>query len=316
MTKIIKDVETAAREISAGNLVALPTETVYGLGANALDADAVLKIYEVKERPKFNPLIVHVHNVNDIEKYASNIPEVVYNLMEEFSPGPITYILERKDIIPDIVCAGLETVAIRIPSHELFREVLELTGLPVSAPSANRFGRVSPTSAEDVLKELDGRIEYILDGGKCEIGIESTVVSYVNDTLEILRPGYISKEDIEKVAGKVEERSTSGKINSPGMIKYHYSPRTPLYITGYENMDKYRDMENIGILDVKRYDDIKELAVNLFSEMRELDEKGYNYIVTSKVKNEGIGRAVNDRLYRAARGFILNVNNEMKFIEK
>lgn len=316
MTKIIKDVETAAEQILAGNVVALPTETVYGLGANALNPDAVLKVYEVKERPKFNPLIVHVCCVEDVEKYTRDIPEEIYKLMDKFSPGPITYILPRKEIVPDIVCAGLETVAIRIPSHELFNKVLKLTNLPISAPSANRFGSVSPTSAEDVLKELDGRIDYILDGGKCEIGIESTVVGYVNGGLEILRPGFISKEDIENVVGKVEEEPTEKKVIAPGMIKHHYSPRTPLYITGAENLNKYESKDEVGILDVNKYDNLKDLAVNLFSGMRELDEKGYDFIITSKVKNEGIGRAINDRIFRAARGFLLNVEGKMKFIEK
>jgi L-threonylcarbamoyladenylate synthase len=316
LTKIIKDTETAAEQILAGNVVAFPTETVYGLGANALNANAVLKVYEVKERPKFNPLIVHVSSVEDVEKYVEDIPEEIYKLMDKFSPGPITYILPRKDLIPDIVCAGLDTMAIRIPSHDLFNKVLKLTDLPISAPSANRFGRVSPTSAEDVLKELDGRIEYILDGGKCEIGIESTVVAYINDVLEILRPGFISKEDIEKVVGKVEETETEEKIIAPGMIKHHYSPKTPLYITGAENLPKYESEKEVGILDVNKYGDVKELAVNLFSDIRALDEKGYDYIITSKVKNEGIGRAVNDRLFRAARGFLLNVSGKMKFIEK
>lgn len=316
MTKIIKDTETAAEQILAGNVVALPTETVYGLGANALNANAVLKVYEVKERPKFNPLIVHVSSVEDVEKYVEDIPEEIYKLMDKFSPGPITYILKRKDLIPDIVCAGLDTMAIRIPSHDLFNKVLKLTDLPISAPSANRFGRVSPTSAEDVMKELDGKIEYILDGGKCEIGIESTVVAYINDVLEILRPGFISKEDIEKVVGKVKETETEEKIIAPGMIKHHYSPKTPLYITGAENLSKYESEKEVGILDVNKYGDVKELAVNLFSDIRAMDEKGYDYIITSKVKNEGIGRAVNDRLFRAARGFLLNVSGKMKFIEK
>lgn len=316
MTKIIQDAETAADQILAGNVVALPTETVYGLGANALNANAVLKVYEVKERPKFNPLIVHVCCTEDVEKYTENIPDDIYKLMDKFSPGPITYILPRKDIVPDIVCAGLDTVAIRIPSHDLFNKVLKLTGIPISAPSANRFGRVSPTSAEDVLQELDGRIEYILDGGKCEIGIESTVVGYVNGKLEILRPGFISKEDIEKVVGKVEEEPTEEKVIAPGMIKHHYSPRTPLYITGAENLSRYEPKQEVGMLNVNKYSDMKELAVNLFSDMRKLDKEGYDYIVTSKVKNEGIGRAINDRIFRAARGFLLNVDGKMKFIEK
>lgn len=317
MTSIIKDIDVAVEEIKKGNVIALPTETVYGLAANALDADAVLKIYEIKERPKFNPLIVHISSISEIGKYTVDIPGEIYKLMEKFSPGPITYVLKKKDVIPDIVCAGLSTVAIRIPAHKIFNEVLEKTGLPISAPSANRFGRVSPTSAEDVLQELDGKIDYILDGGKCEIGIESTVIGYGDGGIEILRPGFITKEDIEEIVGGVAEVSSkSGRVNAPGMIKFHYAPETPLYITNEEFLSKYNSVDKVGIMDFKKFKDLKELAVNLFSEMRAMDEKGYDYIVTSKVSNEGIGRAINDRIYKAASGFLINVNDNMKLIEK
>ena len=313
MTSIIRDIDIAVEEIKKGNVIALPTETVYGLAANALDADAVLKIYEIKERPQFNPLIVHIGSIDEMSKYTVDIPNEIYKLMEKFSPGPITYVLKKKDVIPDIVCAGLSTVAIRIPSHKIFNEVLEKTGLPISAPSANRFGRVSPTQAEDVMKELEGRIDYILDGGKCEIGIESTVLGYGDGGIEILRPGFITKEVIGGIA---EVSSKSGRVNSQGMIKYHYAPETPLYITNDEFLSKYEKTDNIGIMNLKKYKSLKDLAVNLFSEMRAMDEKGYDYIVTSKVSNEGIGRAINDRIYKAASGFLINVNDNMKLIEK
>jgi L-threonylcarbamoyladenylate synthase len=321
LTQIINDINIAAEEIKKGNVVGLPTETVYGLGANALDPEAVLKIYEVKERPKFNPLIVHVLK-NDIDKYVKDIPANIIKLIEKFSPGPITFVLKRRDVIPDIVCAGLETVAIRVPSHDVFRQVLEITQLPISAPSANRFGKLSPTSAEDVLKELDGKIDYILDGGKSDIGIESTVVSHTDGEVKILRHGFISKEDIEKVIGEVAqleeyiEGDDGIRPASPGMIKNHYAPNTPLYLTKKEFMDAYSQNEKVGILETGKYDNIKDLAVNLFSDMRKLDEKKYDFILTTKVKNEGIGRAINDRLLRAAKGFLINVNNKMKFIDK
>lgn len=320
MTQIITDIDKAAEEVIRGNVVGLPTETVYGLGANALNPEAVLKIFEVKERPKFNPLIVHVLR-EDLDKYVSDIPENILKLIEEFSPGPITYVLKRKEIIPDIVSAGLETVAVRIPSHETFRKVLEITGLPVSAPSANRFGKLSPTSAEDVLKELEGKIDYILDGGKSVIGIESTVVSHIDGDIEILRHGYISREDIERIVGKVRDKEEyidelNSKPPSPGMLKSHYAPNTPLYIANLELIKSYSEKDKVGILDLEKFADLKELAVNLFSEMRRLDEQGYDYIITSKVRNEGIGRAINDRLLRAARGFLINVNNKIKIIEK
>ncbi len=298
MTQIITNIDLAVNEILTGNVVALPTETVYGLGANALNVNAVIKIYETKDRPKFNPVIVHVYDVNDLQKYADNIPEAVYRLAEKFSPGPLTFVLKKKNIIPDIVTAGNESVGLRIPSHKLFREVLKASKLPVAAPSANRAGRISPTSAADVMSELNGKINYILDGGKSEIGIESTIISFLDDEIKILRHGYVTKEDIEKVTGKISDGVTD-KIISPGLLKTHYAPRTPLYIT--ENFEKVKNNngKKIGILDFSKYKDSKEIALNLFSDLRKLDEMNFDYIVAKKVEDKGLGIAINDRLMRA-----------------
>ena len=212
MTRIIKNPDIAVKELLKGNVIALPTETVYGLGANGLDRNAVLKIFEVKKRPHFNPLILHVYSTDDFTKYCKNIPDVVYKLAEKFSPGPITFILSKKSIVPDIVTAGLDTVAIRIPSHNLFRIVLKKSGLVVAAPSANLFGRISPTSASDVLKELGGKINYILDGGQSKVGIESTVIGFINGKISILRHGFISEKDINSVT------KGSIKILKPGIL--------------------------------------------------------------------------------------------------
>lgn len=303
MTKIIKNTDTAVRELLSGNIVALPTETVYGLGANALNAEAVVKIYEAKQRPRFNPVIVHVTDADEFEKYAEEIPQAVYKLAEKFSPGPISYVLKKRKIIPDMVTAGNDSVALRIPSHGLFQKVLMEAGVPVCAPSANRFGKISPTSAEEVLKELDGRINFILDGGKCSIGIESTVVSFIDEEIRILRHGFITKEEIEKVTGKTAG-SKPDKLISPGMMKVHYAPNTPLYfVNGFEEVKKFKD-KRIGVLNFSKYRDNREIALNLFSDLRILDEMNFDFIVCKKTEDEGLGMAINERLEKAASGYL------------
>ncbi len=284
-----------------GNVTGLPSETVYGLGANALLEDAVIKIYETKERPAFNPIIVHVYEKSDLQKYAENIPDEVYELADKFSPGPITFVVKKKKIIPGIVTSGNDSVGLRIPSHPLFRKVLEQTCLPIAAPSANRSGKISPTTAEEVLSELDGKINYILDGGKCEIGIESTVISFVEEKIKILRHGFVTREEIEKVIGKVSVEK-SKKIISPGSLKSHYAPVTPLYIVRDFVSVKNISGKKIGILDFSGYRDLKEIALNLFSDLRKLDEMNFDFIVCIKVADEGLGIAINDRLERAATG--------------
>lgn len=331
-TKIINSVEIASEEIVNGSVVALPTETVYGLGADALNEDAVLKIYETKKRPDFNPLIVHVSGISDFEKYAEEIPDDVYKLADFYSPGPITFILKKKDVVPDIVTAGLDTVALRIPSHELFRYVLKLSKKPIAAPSANMFGRISPTTAEDVLKELKGKINYILDGGKSTVGIESTVLSFEKGRVTVLRHGYITKEDVEKVIGKkvydYDEAESKGVISSPGLLKSHYAPLTPLYLAEHtfdlkrlideldeENIEGLTK-ENIGIMDFSMYDNFRELGKHLFSDLRNLDERNYKMLFASKVKNLKLGRAINDRLEKASAGTIKYVDRKIVFSNK
>lgn len=331
-TKIINSVEIASDEIIKGNVVGLPTETVYGLGADALNEDAVLKIYETKKRPDFNPLIVHVSDVQDFEKYSSEIPSDVYKLADFFSPGPITFILKKKNVIPDIVTAGLDTVALRVPSHELFRFVLRLSKKPIAAPSANMFGRISPTTAEDVLKELKGKLQYILDGGKSSVGIESTVLSFASGKVTILRHGYITKEDVEKVIGRNvydhDESLSNGKMSSPGLLKSHYAPMTPLYLAEHtfdlkrliDELDEEKiegiTKENTGIMDFSMYDNFRELAKHLFSDLRNLDERNYKMLFASKVKNLKLGRAINDRLDRASDGTIKYEGRKIIFRKK
>lgn len=321
-TKITKSINIAVKEILKGNLIALPTETVYGLAADATNEEAIIRIFETKERPFFDPLIVHLKNIKEINKYGTDIPDDVFKLAKEFSPGPLTYIVRKKPIIPDIVSGGLDTVAIRIPAHPMIQKVLHKSGVPISAPSANMFGRISPTSAEDVLKELKGRVNYILDGGQCEIGIESTVVSFLDDEIKILRPGYITKDQMQKVLRKkiilARDKTRKGRhkkdIFSPGMLKSHYAPQTPLYLT--DDVKEFESQRNVGILDHSRYDSLEDVAINLFSDLRTLDEKKFAYIVSSKVKDKGIGVAINDRLQKAATGRVKMGKWEIRFIEK
>lgn len=316
MTQITKDPIIAAEEILKGNVVAIPTETVYGLGANALNPEAVLKIYEIKKRPLFNPLILHINSIEEIKKYARNISKDVFKLAEKFSPGPITFVLRKKSIVPDIVTAGLPTVAIRIPSHKLIQKVLKLTGVPIAAPSANIFGRTSPTTAKEVLQELEGKISYILDGGKCSVGIESTIVGFLDNKVKILRPGYVTRKQIENVLGKSVElvSKIQNKVLSPGQLKNHYAPITKLYIC--KNVTPFRNIKDIGVLDFTKYDTLKEIALNLFSDIRKLDRAGYKFIVSELVQNRGIGEAINDRLLRASSGFIELSKGKFTFVQK
>jgi len=317
MTEITKKTGIAVKEILKGNVVALPTETVYGLGANGLNKNAVLKIFEVKKRPHFNPLILHLYGLDDLKKYAKHIPDEVYKLAEVFSPGPITYVLERKSNVPDIVTAGLDSVAIRFPSHRIFREVLKLSKVPIAAPSANRFGRISPVTARDVYKELNGKINYIVDGGRCKVGIESTVISFLEGKIKILRPGYITAKDIEKVIGKMlieKGRKENGKNKnydifdkkylSPGLLKSHYAPLTPLYIVEDLSALTRISKQNFYHIDLSGYKNLKSVASNLFKEFRKADEKKYDFITIQKVENTGLGIAINDRIEKASTGTI------------
>lgn len=310
MTEITKKVGIAVSEILKGNVVALPTETVYGLGANGLNKNAVLKIYEVKKRPHFNPLILHIYSIDELKRYTKYIPNEVYKLAEIFSPGPITFVLKKKSNIPDIATAGLDSVAIRFPSHKMFRRVLKECGVPIAAPSANMFGRISPVTARDVYKELKGKINYILDGGKCEVGIESTVISFLNGRIKILRPGFITQNDIEKVIGyKLKNRIgkkplVNKKYLSPGLLKSHYAPLTPLYVVEDLNSLTKISKQNFYHIDLSKYKNLKSIASNLFKEFRIADEKKCDFITIQKVENTGLGIAINDRIEKASSGSI------------
>lgn len=306
----------AAHFLSLGQCVAIPTETVYGLAANALDPDAVAKIFAIKERPTFNPLIVHVHDVGEFEHYAHGITPLVKQLAAAFCPGPLTFVLPKKEIIPDLVTAGGDTVALRVPAHPLTHRLLKKLAFPLAAPSANPFGYISPVSAAHVEQQLGAKIPYILDGGPCEVGVESTVITVENDKVVVLRLGGISTEALEKVVGPVELRiNQSSNPQSPGQLKSHYAPKHPFLLGNVDEMLGQHPGKRIGVLGFQRrreHPDIvyqvllsgngqtEEAARYLFAAMRFLDSCDIDLILAEKVPDKGLGKAVNDRLERAA----------------
>ena len=316
-TEIGKDISAAKKFLESGEPVGIPTETVYGLAANALNEDAVLEIFSVKNRPHFDPLIVHVFSIAEIEKYVEEIPAKAKLLFEKFSPGPLTVLLKKKKVIPDLVTSGLDSVAIRIPNHTLTLELLKQLDFPLAAPSANPFGYISPTTAQHVFAQLQNKIPYILDGGATSIGVESTIIGFENNEPTVYRLGGLAVEEIENVIGKVRvELTESANPKTPGMLKSHYAPRKNLKIwalghsdigtlgnttTGVIAFDKYVDgieKQNQILLSAKG--DLNEAAKNLFAAMRSLDESDVEKIFAVKFPDEGLGRAINDRLNRAS----------------
>ncbi|HET6512506.1 MAG TPA: L-threonylcarbamoyladenylate synthase [Candidatus Kapabacteria bacterium] len=311
--EIGKDILRAEQLLKHGELVAIPTETVYGLAANALDAKAVLKIFEVKNRPHFDPLIVHIGEAEMLNRYVMSVPRWAEELANEFWPGPLTLILPKRENIPDIATSGLETVGVRMPDHEMTRDLLKRLDFPLAAPSANPFGYISPTSAQHVADQLGEKIEYILDGGECIVGLESTIVGEVDGEPTVLRLGGITVESIERVLGPVKvDTSSSSDPRNPGSLEQHYSPRLPLrFIDEVEEFDKERVgllafsslNENVPIdrqVILSRSSSLEEAAVNLFAGLRKLDKMTVDLILVERFPNEGLGRAINDRLERAS----------------
>ena len=312
-TIISSVIKNAAELLRNGNVVAIPTETVYGLAGNALDAACVSKIFEVKNRPFFDPLIVHIGSIEALEKYTEDVPEIAIELAKTFWPGPLTLVLKRKSIIPDLVTSGLETVAVRMPAHPIALELLRSLDFPLAAPSANPFGYISPTTAQHVAAQLTGIIPMILDGGPCSVGLESTIVDCTSDKIRVLRAGGLSIEDIEKVAGKVEVAiGSSSNPSAPGMLESHYAPRKPLYLGNVEELKQKFSNEKIAVLSFeKKYQEqnnlvlsvngnLIESAQNLFAFLRQLDQLEVDIILAEEVPDTGLGKAINDRLRRAA----------------
>ncbi len=303
-------IRRAAQALARGEIVAFPTETVYGLGANALDARAVAKVFAAKERPRFNPLIVHVPNLAEAGEYGL-VNAAARKLAEAFWPGPLTLVLKRRSTcgIAELVSAGLDTIALRSPAHPIAQALLAKAALPIAAPSANRSGRISPTAATHVEAELGDRPAMILDGGRCPLGIESTVVSVVGQVPALLRPGAVPREAIERVLGaplataEVEERAAS-----PGQQPRHYAPRTPLRLDAItvhpdEALLAFGGNVPAGArvtINLSPSGNLEEAAARLFAALRELDQAGVAAIAVMPIPATGLGEAINDRLRRAA----------------
>jgi len=308
----MSDIQKAAGIIQEGGLVAFPTETVYGLGADALNPYAVAAIFEAKNRPTFDPLIVHVADIRQAEILVHRFPEKALKLIEKFWPGPLTIVLPKSSLVPDIVTSSLPNVAIRVPNHPMALELIRKSGRPIAAPSANPFGQVSPTTAEHVRKSLGNKVNMVLDGGPCQVGVESTIISFVEKEPVLLRPGGLSLEEIEFIIGKVLVfKGSSDKPMAPGQLLQHYSPRTPLRliptgeIPATQGKSGWLGLQNppsgFAVVEVlSQKGDLKEAAANFFAAMRRLDEKNLDLILAQPVPDQGLGRAINDRLYRAS----------------
>lgn len=313
MAEIGKDINKAKQLLEQGQLVAIPTETVYGLAGNALDAGAVTGIFRTKNRPQFDPLIVHVPSLEKVNLYTENIPEKAGDLARAFWPGPVTLLLEKKNIIPDLVTAGLSTVGIRCPDHPLTSSLLHSLDFPLAAPSANPFGYVSPTTPRHVNDQLGDKIPYILDGGPCRVGIESTIVGFDNAMGIVYRSGGLKLEDIEKAIGKVRlQLNTSSNPKSPGQLRSHYAPAKKMIVGELEELIQEFRSQPVGILSFQKdfqlphqyilspSGDLEEAARQFFSALRTFDSWPIDLILAEYVPDTGLGKAINDRLRRAS----------------
>ncbi len=312
------EIKQAAREAAAclrgGGVAAVPTETVYGLACDALNADAAGKVFAAKERPSFDPLIVHVADASWIESLSDVTGPaglLAHELAAAFWPGPLTMVLPAKDIVPDLVRSGLPTVALRCSAHPVMAAVIDELGRPIAAPSANRFGRISPVTAEHVVEELGGRIPLVLDGGPCRHGLESTIVAVEDRRLVLLRPGPVTAEVLEKFA-PVERAAAGGVVAAPGMLESHYAPRTPLKLWP-EGALLPDDAAMSGVLAFGAVgpgfaavealpSDPADAAPLFFAALRRLDAAGVRRIYAREISESGLGMAIMDRLRRAAHG--------------
>ncbi len=316
MAIIGTDILYAKQLLQTGQVVGIPTETVYGLAGNAFDEDAVLKIFTVKNRPQFDPLIVHTDSLSKLSTFITDFPEKAQKLAHAFWPGPLTLLLPKSENISDLVTSGLSTVAVRIPNHPLTLKLLSTLDFPLAAPSANPFGYISPTSAQHVEKQLGTKIPYILDGGESVVGIESTIVGFEGEQAVVYRLGGTSVEALEKVIGEVQlVAHSSSNPKAPGMLKSHYSPRKPLFIKDLKTILHQYSKEKIGYLSFQKpieslsienqrilssSGNYAEAAKHLFAYMRQLDGIPIEVIYAELLPEKDLGRAINDRIRRAA----------------
>ncbi|MBN1533683.1 MAG: threonylcarbamoyl-AMP synthase [Spirochaetes bacterium] len=310
-----EEIARAADILQGGGIVSFPTETVYGLGAISSNPTAVARVFEAKRRPFFDPLIVHISRFEQLGDLAADVPELAERVARRFWPGPLTLVLKKRECVPDIVTAGLGTVAVRMPRHGVALRLIEACGFPIAAPSANRFGATSPTEARHVQEQLGGAVDMIIDGGRCEVGVESTIVKVSGDSLELLRPGGVPVEELERMYGHLLEQRSSPTIEAPGQLPYHYSPSTPVRIVGTIDDEHLRNKDaallfftshggtphdsRTRILSPRG--DLREAAANLFSSLHELDRLGKCVIFAERVPEHDLGLAIMDRLRRASR---------------
>ncbi len=307
------EVLRAAGILQRGGVVAFPTETVYGLGASALDAQAVARVFEIKGRPRFDPLIAHVADLEQAESLLADFPPLARELARRFWPGPLTLVLPKAACVPDIVTSGLQNVAIRMPDHPLALSLIRAAGVPLAAPSANPFGHISPTTAAHVREQLGPHVDMVLDGGPCRVGVESTIISLVDGKAVLLRAGGLPVEEVESVVGPVARQlSSETRPVCPGQLTRHYAPRTRLILGGGETIPAglrvgllaftpHADAgayETVEVL--SRQGDLREAAAGLFAAMRRLDARGLDLIVADAVPEHGLGLAIMDRLRRAS----------------
>jgi len=318
-----EDLMFAADLLKNGEVVGIPTETVYGLAADAENAEAVGKIFSAKGRPQDNPLIVHIAEVSQLEEYAHDIPDIAYRLAEKFCPGPLTMVLPKKDIIPNITSAGLDTVGIRMPAHPAARAIIKACGKALAAPSANLSGSPSPTSAAHVMNDLGGRIPAIVDGGCCPVGVESTVISFEDGAIRLLRPGFVSAEELSEFGRVIPDRhiteaAAEGEaVRSPGMKYKHYSPKANVTVvcgSREEYLDYVNSHAGVGVYAMLFGDEAEgcrlpyiaygntseEQAAELFAALRKFDEIGAKQVYARCPETSGVGLAVYNRLLRAA----------------
>jgi len=314
VSSIGNNIAEAAGILSNGGIVGIPTETVYGLAANAFDAAAVVKIFEAKKRPFFDPLIVHTNSIARITEFVDEVPELAVTLYQKFAPGPLTILLKKyAEKIPDIVTAGLDTVAVRIPNHPLTLQLLSSLPFPLAAPSANPFGYVSPTTAEHVNEQLGAEVPYVLDGGPCDVGIESTIISIEGNRIIVHRLGGITIDDLKAFATHVELRiSSSSNPVAPGTLESHYAPNKKVYFednypagfafanTGYIGFNNpHADIKSVNKIMLSTQGNLAEAAHNLFAALRSMDKLNVDTILVARFPQQGLGLAINDRLARA-----------------
>ncbi|MCF6352890.1 MAG: threonylcarbamoyl-AMP synthase [Cyclobacteriaceae bacterium] len=313
MATIGLDIQKATDILVNGGLVAIPTETVYGLAANAFNEEAITSIFKAKNRPSFDPLITHIADASQLNPLVRHIPNKAIKLVKNFWPGPLTIILPKTAKISDLITSGLDSAAFRVPNHPLTNELLKQVNFPLVAPSANPFAYVSPTTAQHVADQLGDKVDYILDGGPCNIGLESTIISFTKTTPKILRLGGLSAENIEQIIGAVDIQTHSTSApEAPGMLTSHYSPGKPLLIGDIEQMIAKNKKKKIGIISFKKAfpnyinsvlatnENLEEAAQNLFKSLRWMANQPVDIILTEFVPNHGLGRAINDRLTRAS----------------